>query len=223
MASHEYENMDVKFDAVLKSAAGKTLELGRGVFCEAERSVDFESDFVPLFSMGTRLQVIRIHGGAEVHRFEGEVYFSSPNRLRIISVQDEILPDAAFVFLYYVNLEGNAHAVVQKSRRHFLSRKTVDVSIDFPVKVHALSVHEIKFNTSLSIELEPEQPVTLSLMQGPAIQHLPVVVKQAIVFGQEANCYRCQIHGLTPESRRKLENYVHELSLAATQTNFIPD
>lgn len=214
---HEYENMGVKFDAVLKTVAGKTIEMGRGVFSAENHSVDFESSFVPLFSMGTRLQVFRIHEGAEVHRFEGEVYLSSPHMLRLVEVKDEILPGAALAFLYYVDLDGTGHAIIKKQERHLFKTRTVETPIDFAVRVHALSVREIKFNVNLNIELSPGQPLTLRLPGGPRIQNLPVLVRQAIVFGTEANCYRCQIRRLPPDSQRRLQEYVKGLSLAAIQ------
>lgn len=214
-AFHEYENMDVKFDAVLKSESGKTIEMGRAVFSAETRSVDFEGGFVPLFSMGTRLQVFRIHEGAEVHRFVGQVYLSSPHMLRLVEVEDTILPGAALAFMYYVDLDGTGHAVVKKQERHFLRQRTIDVPIDFPIRVHALSIKEIKFNVDLAIELQPGQPLNLRLPSGPRIQNLPVLVRQAIVFGTEANCYRCQIRRLAPDSQRRLQQYVQGLSLAA--------
>ena len=48
MISFAYENMDAKFDAVLKTLSGKTVEVGCGQFDAADRSVDFECDFIPL-------------------------------------------------------------------------------------------------------------------------------------------------------------------------------
>ena len=191
MISFAYENMDAKFDAVLKTLFGKTIEIGRGQFNPADRSVDFECDFIPLFSMGTKLQLLRLHEGTEVHRFVGEVYFSSAGRLRLVSVQDEVLPEAALVFLYYVELSGTAQTTVQTEHRGL-------------------------FHTDLSVELDPEQPVTVSLSQGPAIARLPMVVKQSIVFGQEANCYRCRLLALHASDETLLKSYI--LQLSATDT-----
>lgn len=218
MTSFEYDNMDMKFDAVLKTPAGKTIELGRGQFSAAEHSVDFEGEFVPLFSMGTQLEIVRIHDGTEVHRFTGEVYLSSAHMLRLVSVRDEILPGAALVFLYYVNLEGVGQTPVKAMRRGLFGRKhTVEEMVDFPVRIHALSVREIKFNTELSVELDPEQTLSLTFSTGPRIEQLPLVVRQAIVFGQEANCYRCRILGLSAANRLLLEDYVRGLSLATVR------
>lgn len=212
---HEYENMSVRFEAVLKTETGKTIEMGRGVFSAENHSVDFESAFVPLFSMGTRLQVYRIHEGAEVHRFVGEVYLSSPHMLRLVEVEDEILPGAALAFMYYVDLDGTGHAVVKRQERKLLKTVTIETPIDFAVRVHALSVKEIKFNVDLKVELVPGQAVTLRLPAGPRIQSLPVLVRQAIVFGTEANCYRCQIRRLPPDSQNRLQEYVRGLCEAA--------
>ena len=216
MISFAYENMDAKFDAVLKTLSGKTVEVGCGQFDAADRSVDFECDFIPLFSMGTRLQLLRLHEGIEVHRFVGEVYFSSAGRLRLVSVQDEILPEAALVFLYYVELPGTAQTTVQTEHRGLFGKKTVEETVEFPVTVRALSTHEVMFHTDLSVELDPEQPVTVLLPQIPAIARLPMVVKQSIVFGQEANCYRCRLLALHASVEALLKDYI--LRLSATDT-----
>lgn len=216
MNSFAYENMDVKFDAVLKTMFGKTIEVGHGQFNPADHSVDFECDFIPLFSMGTKLQLLRLHEGTEVHRFVGEVYFSSAGRLRLVSVKDEILPEAALLFLYYVDLPGTGQTTIQTEHRGLFGKKTVEETVEFPVKVRALSAHEVMFHTELSVELDPEQPVTVALSQGPNIARLPMVVKQAIVFGQEANCYRCRLLALHPSDELCLESYI--LQLSATDT-----
>lgn len=216
MSSFAYENMDVKFDAVLKTMAGKTIEVGHAQFDPAEHSVDFECDFIPLFSMGTKLQILRLHEGTEVHRFSGEVYFSSAGRLRLVSVKDDVPPEAALVFLYYVDLDGSAQTTVQTEHRGLFGKKTVEETVEFPVKVRALSMHEVMFHTDLSVELDPEQPVTVALSQGPGIACLPMVVKQAIVFGQEANCYRCRLLTLHPSDEVCLERYLLQLSDAGT-------
>lgn len=216
MNSFAYENMDVKFDAVLKTMFGKTIEVGRGQFDPTEHSVDFECDFIPLFSMGTTLQILRLHKGTEVHRFVGEVYFSSAGRLRLISVKDDIPPEAAPVFLYYVDLEGAAQTIVQTERRGLFGKKTVEETVEFPVRVRALSMREVVFHTDLSVELEPEQPVAVALRQGPDIARLSMVVEQAIIFGQEANRYRCRLLTLHPSDEACLERYLLQLSEAGT-------
>ena len=84
--------------------------------------------------------------------------------------------------------------------------------MEFPVTVRALSTHEVMFHTDLSVELDPEQPVMLTLPQGPGIARLPMVVKQSIVFGQEANCYRCRLLTLNASDEVKLESYILRLS-----------
>lgn len=213
MPTEVYDSLDTKFDAVLRTPAGKTIEMGRGQYDSANNSVDFEGSFVPLFAMGTRLEIVRMHEGVQVHRFTGEVYLSSAEMLRLVSVQAEILPDAALVFLYYVNFEGTAKMMAKVQKRFLLAKRIVDTEITFPVKVHALSMREIKFNTDLSVELDPGQKLSLYLQGDLGIACLPVEVRQAIVFGQEANCYRCRILPLGPHDMERLKNHVRAISL----------
>ena len=50
-----------KFPAALKTPEGKLMEYGTASISLEEQSVDFEGEFVPLCTMGTRLQIVRIH------------------------------------------------------------------------------------------------------------------------------------------------------------------
>lgn len=208
--------MDLHFEALLKDLNGKLIEIGRGVYNAAGRSVDFESDFVPLFPMGEQLQVVRVHDHTEVHRFIGEVYLSSANKLRLVGVKEEMLPGAALVYLYYVNLDGEARTQLAASQRRLLFfHRQVERELTFPVRVQALSMKEVRFNTDLSVELPAGQLLSLSLPQGPEIWNIPLIVQQAILLGQQANCYRCQIGALSAVTRLQMESFVRRLCAAA--------
>ncbi len=65
------------FPAILKTLEGKILEYGMGSVSEEEQSLDFRGEFVPLFKMGTQLEIVRVQDKIETQRFIGEVYLSS--------------------------------------------------------------------------------------------------------------------------------------------------
>lgn len=217
MPTEVYDSLNTKFDAVLRTPGGQIIETGRAQYDAANNSVDFEGSFVPLYAMGTRLEIVRVYDGVMVHRFTGEVYLSSADMLRLVSVQAEVLPEAALVFLYSVDFQGTAKMNAKVEKRFLFASHTVEKEISFPVKAHALSVREIKFNTDLSVELDPGQKLTLYLRGDLGIPAIPVEVRQAIVFGQEANSYRCRILPLGPMDEIQLKNYVREISLAAAR------
>lgn len=217
MPTEVYDSLDTKFDAVLRTPAGQIIETGRGQYSAANNSVDFEGNFVPLYAMGTRLEIVRIYDGVMVHRFAGEVYLSSADMLRLVGVQAEVLPEAALVFLCNVSFPGTARMKSKLEKRFLFASHTVEKEISFPVKAHALSVREIKFNTDLSVELDPGQKLSLYLEGDLGIPCLPVEVRQAIVFGQEANSYRCRILPLGPEEEIRLKSYMRAASLSAAR------
>jgi hypothetical protein len=207
-----YDRNTLRFPAVLKDQAGKVLEMGSALLSLESRSIDFKSSFVPLFSMGTRLQIIRMHEDTEVHLFMGEVYLSSPQMLRIVSVEEQVLPGACYAFLYHVDLEGVITATLRGQRRHFF-RRTRELPSIIPVKLHALSVKGLKFTTDQT--LEQGQILTLSTRQEPALSDVALQVIQAVVFGQEINSYRCRILEIDPISKENLIGYMQQRSQRA--------
>ena len=77
---------DPEFPAKLKDMKGYLLAEGVASVSQEDQSVDFQSDFVPLFPLGERLKIIRTFDDREIHLFCGEVYISDKNLLRIVNV-----------------------------------------------------------------------------------------------------------------------------------------
>ena len=88
----------IEFTAYLKSESGEILARGEGVVNVAERFVTFTSDFVPLYHIGTSMEVVRVFKGLEVHRFFGKIYLSSKRLMRIVDIDDELLPGSEYCY-----------------------------------------------------------------------------------------------------------------------------
>lgn len=86
------------FPARLKSPAGEVLAEGEAQLSREARTITFRSDFVPLYPIGTPLEVFRLSGEAEAHRFFGKVYLSDRQLLRLTDLDDELLPGSELVY-----------------------------------------------------------------------------------------------------------------------------
>lgn len=101
------------FPAALKTPDGRVVEYGTAQASIQEGSVDFKSEFVPLFKMGTPLVIVRMKDKVETQVFTGESYLSTEKMLRLVAVRDEVLPGAASAYSYEVELSGQASALIQ--------------------------------------------------------------------------------------------------------------
>lgn len=207
---------DITFPATLRDAEGKLLESGSGSVSQENGTVDFKNEFVPLFKMGTPLQIVRMAGELEVHRFCGEVYLSSERLLRLTGVSDEVLPAAVGAFLFDVEITGTAQAAVAAPHEAFrlLRRggKGHRRQATFPVQIHALSLSVLSFTVGQEIPLEHGQQLTLQVTQPLALEQVTLEVTQVLSFGEGIAGYQCRILELPEASRQNLEEYVGELS-----------
>ena len=207
---------DPKFSAVLKSIAGKILEIGAARVYPEQQAIEFYSDFVPLFRMGTPLQIIQVKNELEIQAFRGEVYLSSANLLQLVSLTDEVLPGAQAAFLYDTKLDGcirGKHLIELPKRRFFElphRRLLRNAEQMLPIEIHASSTAQIKFDCSA--KLTQDQQVMLTV-PSPHIAAEPIVVEQAVIFGDSGRyTYRCRFVKLQPQTRTALEPFVSRLA-----------
>ncbi len=202
------------FPATLKTADGKVLEYGTACVDLAGGSIDFKSDFVPMFAMGTPLQIVRTQDAIPTQIFHGQVYLSSEKLLRLVSVSDEVLPHAALAYPYDVKLAGQAEALLPGRRRLFGKRQPQRRRFD--VWVYALTPTQIKFTCEEA--LTQGQYLTLWVNGPLCLQQVALEVDLAITFWEgAASSYRCKVMTLGEENRRQLEEYLRRVSLAVNK------
>lgn len=216
------KRIEQDFPALLKTVENKLLEYGTGCASIAAGYVEFKSEFVPLFKMGTQLRIVRIKDEVETQLFTGEVYLSSEKMLRLVSVRDEVLPGAVSAYLYDVKLPGNASAMVlppEQPRRFFSfgsKPEAIPVWQEFPVTVYALSLGRLKF--TCSVPLSQGQRFTMTVGNPPLLEDVSLEVELPVAFGEgETGSYRCRILDLFGDNQRRLEECLQELSLAANK------
>lgn len=207
-----FNKFDPRFTAVLKTPEGKLLEQGYACVSQENGSVDFQSDFVPLFKMGTPLMVVQVQNGMEVHRFFGDVYLSSGRLLRLVRVRDEVLPEARLALTFDVSLSCTVTATISEppARFHLLHRRApAPAPSCFEGHIHSLSMQQIKLTCAQAFT--QGQKLLLDV-QEPAFSGLSAEVEQVLDFGQEIFNYRCRFLSLPQETQRALEEYLGQLS-----------
>ena len=206
-----------KFPAALKTPEGKLMEYGTASISLEEQSVDFEGEFVPLCTMGTRLQIVRIHKDFETQRFSGEVYLSSQNMLRLVSVTDEILPGASIAYNYDVSIDAYAVAPVvreESSSRFFLRhRHTAHPPMlqEFPVKIDLLSLAGVRVVWDKT--LPTNQLVTLRAEHPVRLVSLHAEIERPIFGPNGISSYACRILNLSGENYDVLSAFIGKISL----------
>lgn len=211
-----FARIDCDFPAVLKTEEDKVLEYGTACASIQEGSIEFKNEFVPLFKMGTRLKVVRVHDGVETHSFTGEVYLSAEKLLRLVSVRDEVLSGAASAYLYDVKMEGTASAMLTPKRKLFRPEGLPSLQV-FPISVYALSIGQLRFTCAMT--LPQGQRLTVDLAGPPLLQQLPIQVELPVDFGEgTTGSYRCKILELAGENRQRLERFLSDMSLRVNKS-----
>lgn len=211
-----FAKIECDFPAVLKTEEDKVLEYGTACANIQEGRIDFKNEFVPLFKMGTRLKIVRVHDGVETHSFTGEVYLSAEKLLRLVSVRDEVLPGAATAYLYDVKMEGTASAMLAPKRKLFRPEGLPSLQV-FPVSVYALSMSQLRF--TCTVTLPQGQRLTVNVPQPPLFEQLPIQVELPVDFGEGATgSYRCKILDLPGENRYRLERFLQSMSLRVNKS-----
>lgn len=211
------------FPAVLKTPDGRVLEYGTAKASIQEGSVDFQSEFVPLFKMGTPLVIVRVKDKVETQVFTGESYLSTEKMLRLVSVRDEVLPGAASAYSYEVELPGQANALIQpKPQRRLFPfgqrEEPMPSWQEFSVSIYSLSLTRMKFTCDLP--LTQGQRLTLTEAgEPPLLREVPLEVELPVTFGEgETSSYRCRILDLPGENRERLEKLLRRLSLTLNKS-----
>ena len=207
-----YNMSNSRFPAVLKTLDDQIVaDTGVIQISIEDKSVDFKSEFIPLYKLGDQLKIVRIQDGIEVVSYVGEVYLSSQHILRLVSVTETVLPAARSVFSYDVDLTGKLIArVLDTSHKRFLffGKKPRYRETVFDAQI-PIALRGVKFTTPYI--LEDEQTISLN-MQEPRLKDVLLDVKKAIDMGQEMRSYQCVIRDIDRESRDNLENFIASLN-----------
>ncbi len=145
------------FDAVLKLPDGKKLATGKASIDIVKKSVIFTSSFVPLYPMGSKIEIVRLFGGREIHRFIGTVYLSDKNLLSIVSVTDLLLPGSEHC--YCGDLNFSAKATFVDSEQVLKRKKKNDAeSTEHDVNITELNFEKLFFQLPFEDDFYEDDP-----------------------------------------------------------------
>jgi len=209
------------FPAVLKLPDGTPLESGQAMVSPETGAVDFAGDFVPLFKMGTPLQIARTFQGEEIHLFDGEVYLSSEQLLRITSVRDKLLPGTEKYYMFPVRYPAALRVLPGKEppppqRRWFIRHKAPVPEIPevISITITGMALDALEFSSPTPL---PEgRPLLLSMSAPVSIENVPLEVPRALQFGAVQNCTGRAL-GLPRSTQRKIEEFIRELHIKNNQ------
>ncbi len=200
MSDQKFKN----FDAVLKSESGTLLAVGTASITP-NRYITFESDFVPLYPIGTPMEIVRIHKGREVHRFVGKVYLSDKTLIRIIDVKDTLLTGCESVYCSNLDFSGVLHDSLAKKKSIFPKSKARKKGV--LINIVEINDDSLVFTYDIDRPFETEQRLTMELSSPLPSITLPVIVESALMFGQNAS-YTCRYLGIDEADKEQLSGFL---------------
>ncbi len=185
-----------RFPALLGLQQGETLAKGQASVGRQPPSISFHSDFVPLYPIGTPLEILRTAEGKPIHRFWGTVYLSSKSLMRLVSVQDELLPGSEAAGIAAMRFGA---ALVPEAQRRGLRGLFghSGTAGPYPITLHGLTKQGFEFEYDTAVPLEVGQEFTLQPPPGLFLPECRVQIQKAFPFGRQAS-YQCAFIGLAP-------------------------
>lgn len=200
---------DASFPARLTDGSGHILAEGTASILKEKGAVEFESDFVPLYPLGTFLTVERIYNGEVIHRFQGDVYLSDKQLLRLTGVTDELLPGSELVYEIEVMLKAQLTKVAAEApaSKRFFRRSIPEPLQVSPVVIKMLSFKGVEFDSTET--LDPEAQYSLSL-EGDTLKDIPIKVDKIYAFSEGIG-YFCRFGELPASSKQRLDAFILNL------------
>lgn len=217
------EKYEREFQALLKDRDDNILAEGHGSVSEETDSVDFKSDFVPLYPIGTPLTIVRVCNNREIHIFEGEVYISDMNLLRLVAIKDTVVPNTEDIYVAPITLpavfKGKGQAKQEKPKKFFLFRNNeTPKPQNFNAIVNAISTTQMGFTVEPGMEIDDHFSVTLQT--NPPLPSIPVRISRILEFG-DANKGICEFEEMNPVLKGHLLDFVRETNIKGNR--FFPE
>jgi len=199
------------FPALLKSETGEILACGIASVLSETGDVNFKSDFVPLFPMGTTLIITRLNRNSEVISFTGRVYISNRTLMRLVSVKREIIADADYIFCD-LPFTGTIRLPQEDRTRlknflGFKSKAETEAETGFKVQIVGLGQHALIFQHNSACPFYNNQRFLLNMDNPISLPETVIEIEEAFIFGENA-AYNCRILDLPEDERKKLVQFL---------------
>ncbi len=213
---------DSSFDAILKKQDGEIIAEGYADINIHNRYVTFFSDFVPLYPIDTKMEIVRMYKGKEVHRFRGTVYLSDKQLMRLVDVKDKLLEGSELCYSDRVKVNALITPLFEykQSKKFSLSflRKEPEIDNRLNGEVVSLTPDELVFSfddllhVNTDMQIETGYKFDIKLKNIKKIENFVVEVKKSMLFGEKP-AYICDIRDMDEEQRKLLVNYLHQYNL----------
>ena len=226
-----------KFDACLKNENGEVLAIGEGSISVPKRHVTFKSAFVPLYPMGTPMEIVRLLDGVEIHRFTGKVYLSDKKLMRIVSVDDELLQGSQFCYCDKFTFAGTVKPCVvqvkQDKWQFIKSKKQEEPPREYGVVITGMTINQLVFTfdetiggggeetgapesnhiVSSIIDMKVGDHFIMNMSEPIRLDQITLEMTKPLYFGPKPS-YVCDIMGLDPVEHKQLSDFLWKYNKA---------
>lgn len=218
------------FPARLKAPDGTLLSEGIAEVNPATLDVDFRSEFVPLTSINSPLEIVRLSAEKEpeeIHRFCGKTYLSTRTFLRIVGVQDEIIPNDNHFYCSNLPFSGTLTVLEEECKQkvsffHFKKKTVISKKeTSFSAAIVAMTDQKLMFLHDSAQPFYEQQEFTLAADAPLVLPKTTIQIEQAFLFGQNAS-YICRFLDLAEDARAILRRLLLQYSLTLTPSSAKP-
>jgi hypothetical protein len=199
------DGMTIRFPALLEDD-GQIIAYGFAEIAPEQGSLNFISGFIPLYPIGTRLALVQLCDDIPQEKLIGEVYLSSRNLLRLVSIDEEKLSGILEVFESNTSIkampyipapEGSLPKLIRSKLTHYklfrtklFRRKQVKFQYRVEANIYYVSETRIKF---LSIDNLQQGAHMIIDLTTPHIEGINIEVSEVHDFGNIMKAYLCDV------------------------------
>lgn len=191
----------IRFPALLKTDKDEILEEGIAYISKEDASVEFTNEFVPLMKLGATAKIIRIEKDYETHCFEGSVYLSSRNLLRITSVNDYVLEDAKNICTVNTAIDTLLTPYDQG-----IATPAAIMNEKVGASIQSVSMQEVLFTSSETLNVGNR--FLLSINEPLSLRRVVIEIYRCIFFGNGSFTYQCNILSISDACQATLKDFV---------------
>lgn len=192
--------------AVLKTLDNSIVEYGQVSVSLKEKFAEFTAQFVPLLNIGTQAKIICVEDNTSTHVISGEVYLSSKNLLRLVSIKCTLIPGAESVLETPTFLRAKIYKPVLKSA--VFSKNKIVYKWD-ECTVTSISLKNVSFRSS-RIMCEYENQIKLRIGAPIFSRETEISLQLAsngLMFGKNSK-YNYRILKLKEKEQNELSEFI---------------
>ena len=198
------------FKAILKDPNGGEEIEGRAEINLQEQYIDFRGDFVPLYSLGSPMEIYRLYGKREIHRFCGQVYLSDTNLMRLIKVTDQPLPSAIDVCCTGVTIPAEVtYTYTVPVQGGLFFKKTKKESESFSASITAMTQAQVELLIQHDDPFKEGEEFQITALQPPLFDNTTVTIRKVFTYG-DTSSYLCAIGNESTVQRKQRDVFLEE-------------